>query len=122
MKSPLATVTIAALLMAGCGSPVKDAEYKNINDLGGAFEMAVGNGMKCSETANSIDDYGWVQTQCGATGIVMMFTSDAKREEIKQKNPLEDGRRWMQGKNWLIEGDQYQVEKAHEVLGGELIK
>jgi hypothetical protein len=112
----------AALLTSGCSGPAKDAEYKDINDLGSAYEQAVGDGMTCSETKNDIHDHDWVQTGCGPTGILMMFTSDAKREEIKRKNPLESGRLWIQGKNWLIEGDQYEIEKAHGKLGGELIK
>lgn len=122
MKKSFAFLAMSAVLLAGCAGPAKDAEYKDINDLGKAYEQAVGDGMDCSETKNKIEDYGWVQTTCGPTGIIMMFTSDAKREEIKKKNPLEAGRMWIQGKNWLVEGDQYQVEKAQKVLGGELLK
>jgi hypothetical protein len=122
MKKSLVPIAAAALLLAGCAGPLKDAEYKNINDLGAAYEQAIGNGMKCSPTKNSIDDYGWVQTTCGQTGIIMMFTSDAIREEIKRKNPLEEGRRLIQGKNWLIEGAQYEIEKAQQVLGGQIIE
>lgn len=121
-RSLVLPATVAALLMAGCSGPAKDAEYKDINDLGSAYERAIGNGMECSETKNDIHDHDWVQTTCGPTGILMMFTSDAKREQIKKKNPLESGRLWIQGKNWLIEGDQYEIEKAHGVLGGELIE
>lgn len=121
MKKAITLTVLSGVLLAGCSGPAKDAEYKNINDLGKAYEQAVGDGMKCSETKNKIDDYGWVQTTCGPTGIIMMFTSDAKREEIKQKNPLESGRRWIQGKNWLVEADQFQAEKAQKSLGGELL-
>lgn len=122
MRKGLIAGVSLAMLLSGCGGPAKDAEYKNLNDLGAAYEQAVGDGMTCSETKNKIEDYGWVQTPCGATGVIMMFTSDAKREEIKKKNPLEAGRLWIQGKNWLVEGDQYQIEKAHAALGGELLK
>lgn len=108
--------------MSGCSGPSKDAEYKTINDLGAAYEQAIGNGMECRESTSRITDNGWDQTTCGSTGIVMMFTSDAVRDEVKRKNPLESGERWIQGKNWLIEGDQYEIEKAHGKLGGELIK
>lgn len=121
LKKPI-TVLLLAAVLTGCGGPAKDAEYKDINDLGKAVEQSIGDGMKCSETKNKIEQYGWVQTPCGPTGIIMMFTSDAKREEIKKKNPLEPGRLWIQGKNWLVEGDQYQMEKAQKALGGELIK
>lgn len=122
LNKTLAPLTLTALfLVASCASPAKDAEYASINDLGAAYEQAVGNGMKCSETKNSIDDYGWVQTGCGQTTILMMFTSDAKREEIKQKNPLDPGRRLLQSKNWLIEGAQFEIEKAQQVLGGQII-
>lgn len=120
-KSLVPLGIVAVLLVAGCSAPAKDADYKDINDLGSAYEQAIGNGMECSETKNDIHDHDWLQTTCGPTGILMMFTSDAKRAEIKKKNPLESGRRWIQGKNWLIEGDQYEIEKAHTVLGGELI-
>ena len=123
MKKLLVTLVIAVALPAsGCSGPIKDADYKDINALGAAYEQAIGDGMECSETRNDIHDHDWVQTTCGPTGILMMFTSDAKREEIKRKNPLEPGRLWLQGKTWLIEGDQYEIEKAHEVLGGELVQ
>jgi hypothetical protein len=121
MHKSFALLALPALLLTGCAGPAKDAEYKDINALGSAYEQAIGDGMECSETRNKIEDHGWVQTGCGPTGIIMMFTSDAKREEIKKKNPLESGRRWIQGENWLIEADQYQAEKAQKVLGGELI-
>ena len=121
MKKTILLATLAGVLLAGCSGPAKDAEYNNINDLGKAYEQAVGDGMKCSETQNKIDKYGWVQTTCGPTGIIMMFTSDAKREEIKQKNPLKSGRRWIQGKNWIVEADQYDAEKAQKSLGGQLL-
>ncbi|WP_306916485.1 hypothetical protein [Arthrobacter sp. V4I6] len=123
MKRILAPIAIiATLLLAGCSGPSKDADYKDVNDLATAYKQAVGGGMDCFETKNDIHDHDWVQTTCGPTAIVMMFTSDAIREEVKKKNPLESGRRFIQGKNWLIEGDQYEIEKAHEVLGGELLK
>ncbi|MDQ0756126.1 hypothetical protein [Arthrobacter sp. B3I4] len=121
MKRHLVVVTVVAgMALAGCGV-TKDAEYKDISELGKAYEQAVGDGVKCSGTAPNIEKNGWTQDQCGPTGIVMMFTSDAKREEIKQKNPLKAGRRWVQGKNWLIAADQYQAEKAQSALGGQLL-
>jgi hypothetical protein len=120
LKRLLTAAAIACIALAGCGVS-KDADYKDINELGKAYEQAVGDGVKCSGTQNKIEAAGWLQDQCGPTGIIMMFTSDAKREEIKQKNPLDSGRRWVQGKNWLIEADQYQAEKAQKALGGELI-
>lgn len=115
----LAAATI--VLAAGCSAPSKDDSYSNINDLANAYKQAAGDGIECSESKTDITKNGWDQTTCGPTSIVMMFTSDAKREEIKTKNPLESGRRWIQGANWLIEGDQYEIEKAHKVLGGEII-
>jgi len=121
LKKTLTLTVLAGVLLAGCSAPAKDADYKNINDLGKAYESAIGGGVDCRESTTDIAKNGWDQTQCGPTGIVMMFTSDAKREEIKQKNPLESGRRWIQGKNWLIEADQYDAEKAQKALGGELL-
>lgn len=117
----LAVTAAAALLLTGCSGPSKDAEYSNINDLATAYRQAVGGGMECRESTSDITKNGWDQTTCGPTATVMMFTSDAKREEIKKKNPLETERRWIQGKNWLIEGDQFEIEKAHGTLGGELL-
>ena len=119
MKRLIAAAAAAGILLTACGGPTKDAEYKDINELGKAYESAVG--VSCSESTRDITKNGWDQTQCGPTGIVMMFTSDAKREEIKKKNPLKPGRSWVQAKNWLIAADQYDAEKAQKALGGELI-
>jgi len=119
LKRLLAAAAAACVLLTGCTGPTKDAEYKDINELGKAYSQAVG--VDCKESRSDITKYGWDQATCGPTGIVMMFTSDAKREEIKKKNPLKPGRQWVQGKNWLIAADQYDAEKAQKALGGELL-
>lgn len=122
MKLAFAPFVVAALLLTGCSGPTKDAEYKNINDLASAYETGLGDGMKCSRTENDIDDYNWLQTTCGQHTILMMFTSDAMRTEIKGKNPLDAGDRWVQGANWLIEAPQFEAERAQKALGGELLR
>lgn len=121
MKTTIATAAILlAVSLTACAGPAKDAQYKNVNDLGGAYEQATG--VKCDETKNDIATYGWIQTQCGTTGIVMLFTSDAKRDEIKAKNPLKSGKRYVQGGNWLVSADQYEAEKAQKGLGGQMLE
>lgn len=45
------------------------------------------------------------------------------RHSRKDQNeePARVRRRWVQGKNWLIEADQFDAEKAHKALGGQLL-
>jgi len=50
-----------------------------------------------------------------------MFTSDDKREQILEKNPLQEGKRWVQGPNWIIDALQYEAEDAQAVLGGTIL-
>lgn len=119
MKKQVLIATLALALTACGGGVEKDAEYDDVNELARAYGQATD--LECHETANELSDYGWLQTNCGPNAIIMLFESDAKRDEIKQKNPLEDGARWIQGGNWLIESTQYEAEKAHEALGGELL-
>lgn len=114
----LAVGTVLALVLTGCGGG--DAEYGDVNELAAAYGDAVG--VECSETTNEIDDHGWVQTTCGGTGVVMMFTSDDKREEIIEKNPLDTGERYLQGGEWLISDTQFNIEEAQSALGGEVIE
>ena len=105
MKKPILVAALGVLLLAGCAGPEKDVEYESINDFAAAYEKGLGDGTECDRTENDIGDYGWIQTNCGGT-ILMMFTSDDKREEIRRKNPVEPGERWVDGPNWAIEADQ----------------
>lgn len=120
MKKFLPTAVLAVLALTGCGGVEKDAAYEDVNELAAAYGDAVGE--ECKETELDPDEHGWVQTTCGATGIVMLFTSDDKREEIKEKNPLESGERHLESANWLIEDDQFKIEEAQQVLGGEIVE
>lgn len=118
MKKLLLAAAVAVFALTGCGGG--DASYEDVNELGAAYGGAVG--VECAETTNDIDDSGWVQTQCGDTGIVIMFTSEDKREEIIEKNPLDSGERHLQGDDWLIQDTQFRIEEAQSVLGGEVIE
>lgn len=80
-------------MLTACSGPAKDAEYKDINDLGTAYEQAVGDGMTCSETEKDIHDYDWVQTTCGPTGIIMLFTSDARSRKRTHSSQAAAGSR-----------------------------
>lgn len=120
MKKLLPAVVLTALALTGCGGVEKDATYEHVNDLGAAYEDAVD--VECAETENEMDDNGWLQTQCGASGIVMLFTSDDKREEIKENNPLDSGERWLQSANWLVQDTQFNIEEAQHALGGEIVE
>ncbi|HEX9088884.1 MAG TPA: hypothetical protein VF867_15305 [Arthrobacter sp.] len=120
MKTTIATAAILLTVsLTACAGPAKDAQYKDVNDLGRAYEQATG--VKCDETKNDIAKYGWIQTGCGKTANVMLFTSDSKRDEIKGKNPLKPGMRYVQGGNWLLSADQYEAEKAQQGLGGQIL-
>ncbi|MCC3278007.1 hypothetical protein LJ754_02385 [Arthrobacter sp. zg-Y40] len=121
MKKPVLVAALGVLLLAGCATPEKDVAYESINDFAAAYEDGMGDGTECDRTENEIDDYGWIQTTCGGETILMMFTSDDKREEIRRKNPLESGERWVDGPNWAINDSQYEAEKAQAVLGGEML-
>jgi hypothetical protein len=119
MKKSALSLLALALVLPACGGVEKDAVYEDVNQLGSAYEAATG--VACAETGNDIDEFGWTYTNCGNHGQVMVFVSDAKRDEIKRKNPLSDGDRWVQGKNWVVKATQYDAEKVHEALGGELL-
>ncbi len=119
MKKHLAAITLLALLTTACSGVEKDASYDDVNSLARAYGEAVD--VDCAETDNDVADHGWVFTNCGSNGIVMLFESDSKRDEIMQKNPLNDGGRWVQGPNWLIETTQYEAEQAQEKMGGKLL-
>ncbi|WDF32264.1 hypothetical protein PTW37_10295 [Arthrobacter agilis] len=109
--------------LTACGAGVeKNAEYQDVNQLGAAYESATGVACTETETDDDLDEFGWVYNNCGAHGQVMLFASDAKRDEIKRKNPLDEGQRWVQGKNWIVKAAQYDAEKVHEALGGELLE
>jgi 2-oxoglutarate dehydrogenase complex dehydrogenase (E1) component-like enzyme len=111
---------VLALMLTGCGGSGTDATYEDVNDLAAAYGDAIG--AECSETTTDVEDNGWVQTTCGGTGIVMMFTSDDKREQIKENNPLDAGERYLQGAEWLITDTQFNIEEAQGVLGGEIVE
>lgn len=116
----LLPAALLVLALTGCGGAQPDAEYADVNELAGAYGDAVG--VECAETENEIDDNGWVQTTCGGSGIVMMFTSDDKREEIKGNNPLDSGELYLQGGEWLIVDTQFNIEEAQKSLGGEIVE
>ena len=121
MKRSIAVMSLGALLLTGCGGPEKDAEYETINELATAYEDGLGGDVECRETTLDIEDNNWVSTTCGKHTILMMFTSDDKREAILNKNPLRDGNLRIQGPNWVIEAPQYEAEDAQEVLGGTVL-
>ena len=117
-KRLLAAGAAAMLTLTACGGQAEG--YEDVNELAAAYgEVA---GVECSETSNDVDDNGWVQTTCGDTGVVMMFTSDEKREEIMENNPLESGERYLQSDDWLIVDSQFRIEEAQAALGGEVIE
>lgn len=120
MNKLLPAAALAVLALTGCGGVEKDTTYEDVNELAAAYGDVVGE--ECKETENEIDYNGWVQTTCGATGIVMMFTSDDKREEIQQKNPLEAGERLLVTDDWMIQDTQFNIEEAQAVLGGEIVE
>lgn len=119
MKKLLAPLAIAALLITACGGVEKDATYDNINDLAAAYEKAV-DGAECDRTEIDINDNDWVYVTCDESDFAELFNSDAKRAEIKQKNPLETGQQRLEGTNWMIIADQYKIETAQKTLGGEV--
>lgn len=57
MKKTILLTAAAALLLTGCARPAKDAEYKNINDLGAAYESAVGNGVECRGNDDKVEKF-----------------------------------------------------------------
>ena len=120
MKKLLPVAALTLIALTGCGGGQADAEYEDVNELAAAYGDAVG--VECSESSNDIDDNGWVQTTCGDTAVVMMFTSDDKREEIISNNPLDAGERYLQGGEWLIVDTQFNIEEAQSVLGGEVVE
>lgn len=119
MRNELLAVGALGSLLAltGCGGG--DAGYEDVNDLAAAYGDAVG--AECTEASNDIADNGWVQTTCQPTGIVMMFTSDDRRVEVMENNPLESGERLLQADDWLIEDTQFNIEDAQAELGGEVV-
>lgn len=116
----LSVAAMTVLALTACGAPGKGAAYEDVNELAAAYGAAIG--AECTETRGDINDYGWNQTNCGGASIIMTFTSYAKREEIKGKNPLEPGELWLQAANWLIQDTQYNIEEAQPVLGGEIVE
>lgn len=106
--------------LTACSSGIADKNFESINDLGKAYEKAAS--VECRESSIDVQKYGWTNTGCGLQTTVAIFTSDAKREEIKQKNPLDSGEVWIQGGNWLVTAAQYEAEEANESLKGEIIK
>ncbi|CEA09903.1 hypothetical protein BN1051_03281 [Arthrobacter saudimassiliensis] len=113
-------LAVAVLALAGCGAPEKDAEYQSLNDFAAAYEDALSQDgvVECRRVDTDLSDAGWGQTQCGQRTVLMLFTSDEKRDEIFAKNPLEVGERWIQGPNWALVAPQYEAEAAREALGG----
>lgn len=47
-----------------------------------------------------------------------LWTSDAKRDEINEKNPLDPGWCELHARNWSIYGPQFDVEAVQKKLGG----
>lgn len=121
MKKSVLSLICGVLLLTGCGGPQKDAEYGSINEFAAAYEDGLGGDIECRESSLDIQKNNWVSTTCGPHTILMMFTSDDKREEILSKNPLREGNRRVQGPNWVIEAAQYEAEDAQKALGGTLL-
>lgn len=120
MKKSLIVLAVATLALAGCGAPEKDVKYETINDFAAAYEDGMDEGVECRRTEIDINKSDWVYTHCDESVTLMMFTSDAKMDEVLLKNPLDDGGRWVKGPNWVIRAPQYEAEAAHEVFGGTL--
>lgn len=120
-KSVLSAALLVLVLLSGCSGPEKDAKYESINDFAVAYENGLGDGMECQRTDRDIEDHEWIFTNCGQHTILMLFTSDDKREEILSKNPLESGERWVQGPNWVVQATQFEAEDAQKALGGKLV-
>lgn len=106
-------------LLAGCSSaPPAEITYQSVNDLAKVYEKAAN--VDCRKTDTDMSENQWDQTQCGDHAVVMVFASDAKRQEILDKNPLETGEVYIQGGNWLISAYQFEAERANKKLGGKI--
>lgn len=119
----LALILVAPFL-AGCsgGADYSDRTFESTAEL---VDVVEDTGMDCSDdgrdaeaTRDALDKNGWTQEPCTG-GTAALFVSDAKRDEVREKN-LEPGGAWVQGGNWAVIGEQYIVEEAHESMGGEL--
>lgn len=108
-----------AIGLTACSSGASDQKFESINDFAKTYEKAAS--VECSESRLDMRTSNWTQTGCGPHTVVMIFTSDEKREEIKENNPLKSGQVWLQGGNWLVAAAQYEAEAANKSLKGELI-
>lgn len=122
MKKSAAVLALAVLVLTGCASsPEKDVAYQSINDFAAAYEDAIGGDTECDRRdSTDLQDFGWEYVNCQPGGTIMMFTSDDVRDDVREKNPLESGERWVDGPNWAIAAPQYQAEDAQAALGGTL--
>jgi hypothetical protein len=115
------------LLLAGCGSTdYTDHQFGSISELSEAAEDA---GLDCGDRIfdprsdealeEELASKGWAQDGYGRSCVVMLFDSDAKRDEVIATS-LEEGEAFLTGGNWGINGGQYPVEAVAEKMGGEL--
>lgn len=120
MKQLITALATTALLLTGCSAaPVKDATYKDVNQLAAAFEKAV-DGVKCQRTDIDINTNDWVYVTCDDSDFAELFNSDAVRQEVIQKNPLKTGQERLEGSNWMIVAGQYKIQDAQKKLGGSI--
>ncbi|MDD0858623.1 hypothetical protein NHF46_14425 [Arthrobacter alpinus] len=119
MKKLIAPLVFAAVLLAGCSAPEKDASYESVNSLAVAYEKAV-DGVECGRTDRNIYDAGWDYVNCDKSDFVELFTSNELRTEVIAKNPLKAGQKLLLGTNWMIVAEQSKIEAAQEVLGGDV--
>jgi len=118
---------VLVLLLTGCGpSDYTDHHFESIAELTEAAEEA---GLDCGDrlfpprSEENLEEElslkGWAQDGYGRSCVVMLFNSDAKRDEVLATS-LKSGEAFLVSGNWGINGGQYAVEAVAEKMGGEL--
>ena len=104
-------------MLAGCGSA--DYSEHHFDTMAELYEAAADGGLDCGKDLlspveedkieESLAKYDWAQDGYGSSCVLMLYQSDAKRDEIVKKN-LEPGELILVGGNWGVSGGQYAIE------------
>lgn len=123
-RTTLTALTVSALLLAGCGSGVeKDATYESPEHLAATVNKV--GGWECSEDPDTYTDtreeYGWMQITCGSFDGIGLFNDAATRDTVVEKSLRRPGDYALVGRNWVVFGDQFEIEDLQVDLGGEVV-